>query len=107
MQETIDKIIELIQNKQIGTREKSEWIERLSNLNEEQLNDLLAVLQAKTKEEMDKLQQKNLEKLEEQVQELEKITEDGVKLIYKKGEEVSRENEESEQDAAIAELENL
>ena len=107
MQELIDQIIELIQNKQIGTREKSEWIERLTSLDEEQLRDLLAVLQAQTKDEMDKLQQKNLEKLEEHVANLEKLTEKGVKLIYQKGEEVSEEKEEAEQDAAIAELDNL
>lgn len=107
MQELINKIIELIQNKQIGTREKSEWIERLPNLYEEQLRDLLAVLQAQTHAEMDELQQKNLEKLEGQVQDLEELTKKGVKLIYQKGEEVSRQDEGSERDATIAELENL
>ena len=107
MQELINKIIELIQNKQIGTREKSEWIERLPNLDEEQLRDLLAVLQAQTRAEMDKLQQKNLEKLEGQVQDLEELTQKGVKLIYQKGEEVSRQDEEPERESVIAELENL
>lgn len=107
MQDLINQIIELIQGKDIGTREKSEWIERLPTLTEEQLQDLLKVLQAKSKEELEDLQQNNLTKLENQVQELEKITNQGVKLIYQKGEEVSREKEKTERDSVIAELQKL
>ncbi len=107
MQELLDKIIELIQNKQIGTREKSEWIERLPNLDEEQLKDLLAVLEAQTNKEMDILEQKNIIKLEAQTRELEDLTEKGIKLIYQRGEEVSRQDEVSEREAAIAELQAL
>jgi len=107
MQELIDQIIELIQNKPIGTREKSEWIERLPDLNEEQLNDLLAVLQAQDKEEMDQLQQKNLEKLEASVQELERLTQKGIQIIYQKGEELNKQTEEAEQEAVLGELQAI
>lgn len=107
MQELINQIIELIQNTNIWTRAKSEWIERLPSLGEEELRNLLKVLQAKSREELDVLQQENLEKLNENVAELEKITKKGVDLVYARGEEITRRREAAAGEAAIAELQEL
>lgn len=101
----IQQMIEMIQSKPIGTREKSEWIDRLQTLNEEQLQDLWTVLNTKKKSEMEDLKQKNIVKINGCVTELENLTKKGVKLIYQKGEEINRQSEEVEKNDVLAELE--
>lgn len=104
MEILINQIIVLIQETTLDTRTKTEWIERLPNLTEENLRDLLAILKAKTKGELENLQQKNLAKLNQSVEDLKKLTDAGIKLIYHKGEESSREQEIKEGEALLAEL---
>lgn len=107
MQELIDQIIIRIQESNLDTLTKTQWIDRLPNLSEENLRDLLAVLQAKSKPELDNLQQKNIQKLNQSVEDLKALTDEGVKLIYKKGEDASRVNEEGEGESLLAELETV
>lgn len=107
MQNLITQIIELIQHTNIWTREKSLWIEKLPELTENQLQDLLKVLQTQSVEELEKLQKMNLAQMQKDVTELEKITQKGINLIYAKGEELTRKKEEEEKDLVLEELEEV
>lgn len=104
MQELITQIQALFAKRNLSEELKTQWAEKLPTLSEENLQDLLAVLQANNKEELDQLQQKNLEKLNQAVTDLKKLTDEGVKLVYQKGEELAREKEEEEGDDLLAEL---
>lgn len=103
----IQQIIELIQSKNIGTRDKSAWIDRLQVMSPEQLEDLYQVLNARTREELEALQQKNIHKLNGYLGDLKDLTQKGIKLIYQKGEEASRQKEVAEQSAVLQALENV
>lgn len=105
MPDIAHQIIVLIQESNLDTLTKTEWIDRLPTLSEENQRDLLEVLKAKTKAELDLLQQKNLEKLNQTVRDLKKLTDEGVKLIYRKGEESSRQKEVDEGENILKELE--
>ena len=107
MQDLINQITELVQSKNLNQQVKNDLIVRLPTLSEENLRDILAALQATSVEELDMLQSKNITKLNELVVELKKITAEGVKLIYKKGEEMNQKKEEQEEEDVLAELQEL